>query len=526
MSEPLDKGGPGIDTDVQRSKIEYTPDIGYVRETRVTDVDLDDLSMGYKNADSNRPSLCIYRLNKLKKAYQDMHELIEPRLKDDVVFIEDEPVVSDAISSFTNGKFTDRITFDIYKSAIDKAHSDSNAATIVSRYEEYHSGPDGKTEAELYRVVSRSEKHWKQFSDLTFNILTGSENPSEKQISRVKEEEEHKLSKWADLERERTLARGSITRLTDEGKEDSVEAGIAINTFNSATKDINNLRDDPKLYMSSVSSAAANDGETQINNMRNIVMSTISNTFDDMLECFIIKIIKQALAGPQYLQDYSGARDIINELSVSQSREANSKIKDTNLDTNDIKSNLDQSISQLKSIRVLLRAKIFDMGILAKSPMGILLQILEGPINELQSTILRVYSDMKSRITSPVMDWLYHMSNDEHIECNPYEVFAEMVLDVVDEVDGKFKRHIMDLFKLTKQINGVGSDFLSQVKEKSKIRDTYQVLDKLIQGLENVRNNLDNLQVNSLDELARRIIKSNGWDISYDKVSRTIRSTL
>jgi hypothetical protein len=192
------------------------------------------------------------------------------------------------------------------------------------------------------------------------------------------------------------------------------------------------------------------------------------------------------------------------------------------IDIKKVKDNIEKTVKWLGYTKIALKVGINGFDLDVKSLAGVVLNLLDGPMQRLESEIISTYTKLRTEVTKPLIDLLNQFSKDPDTECLPIEKLGESIMNIIEGYDTKFKQAITDFFKLSKYTDSMQSTHYNGLSKKESLRKTYKVIDVIEQKLSQVLLNIDNFPVSAVDTWVVFIIESAGWDYSYDAVTDKI----
>lgn len=512
------KDFPGIDTSYERSKIEYKPVLEYVKDTRLVEQEEAEIDDGLLLAKIMPPAEAHERTENLAKGFSDLQSLLEKRLANVSVVVDpsENPNASNALQNI--GVQNNTITFPMYKQALFK--NDSDSIYIAEAYEDAHSGIDGKIEVEAYQIVVANKLHWENHSKFLKEVI-----PNDKKL------DEDILNEWSKQEREKAKIESKLSSLIADGKGDSLEAAIEeekLSIFKIYLEEFNNH---PYQHISRATHHKADFGEKDLQDFKTLVNRTVSDRIGGDVACFIKAMLTNSvrIKSPSAPINIKGP-DIIYNLSASQNRlrAVDTPPDDSSGDsTSDLKSAILNAIKLLEAVCLLLTYKLTKETLGMKAVKGQLLGILGGALQPVQQAIVRAVSRLSTEISNPVRYWLSNVAKTTSLSnCMPFEDFAEILFDAVEDVEESFNDIIMDFFKFSNQASSIQRQLMEQLKEKEQYRTYFKILNQVIKELERLYSDPKVLSVEDIDFTTLKLISENRWDETYDRIEDRVKKII
>lgn len=527
----------GIDTEVERSRIEYTAQLRYIKDTVLSDQDAEapsdevDYSLHQFTIDS--PLSAIERLDTVTLNATSLVLELERRLAADVISIDPDeyPAVSTAIKQYCLLNRDDvvyndnRINFTMYKKALAEESTNPVAATITSAYEDAHSRVDGKIEAELYKTVVGLQDFCSGFQQSLVKSFTsaqlidiGTSDPK----ARVEDAQLKINNEWVALDRKRSDLEGKMY-----SEQDPVISNGYLNELNAVKDKMKGIQASPIVEITAGAHHRITELSDSISRIKSTVLSTVMDEFQGMMCCFIKKFIAQAIDNPAVTAQFN-TPDTIHDYSVSVQKTGSKQVDTSKTlsevcdDIRKVKAGVDQYIKYIEGVKVGLSFLNNGYDLDLKGLLGQFLTILQGPITLLENMIISTYTQLKTTALQPVTDFLTRMAKDPDTQCLPIEALGEQLMNVINGYDQKFKDAMLDFFKLSKYMGNIGSKHITIIKDKKKVKSLYQVVCKIQDILTYISNNLDNFPIGKIESMITQSVKDNGWDWVYDSATDTV----
>lgn len=530
----------GIDTILERSKIEYKPELSYTKSPNLVDDDgevevPEELDVTLHEISILTPSMALERVEAIEDGYKELITHCEKVLATHVIQIDpdEKPQVSEAIIKACplnkDGVVynEDKINFTMFKQAVEGTYKSSLDAQIREAYEEANSGPYGLVEAEMYASLRISEQHWANFKKTLIKTYTDTslmdpDKTGDEAKKSLVDNQTKMLQGWVDADKEKVQLQKSLESMKNDTSPDQDLIDKTQKRIDELDAKLAGFKDHPSVAISSVAHHRADSAEGILEKTRWTLLATVADSFNGMICCFIRKIIAKALDIPQLAKPNVSPQDLIHDLSISQYKTGSSdqeviiKVRDIKEDIQKLKENVDGIIKDLKYVKVGLHYLMNGINIDLKSILGQILQLLEGPLNVVQNLIITTYTKLKAEATDPIFDWMKKMGEDPDTECLPFEQLGEVLAEALTSFDEKFRQAVLDLFKFTHLLDGMQEIHIAGISKKQGLRAVYQVIDKIVESLEGISKNLENFPVNSVEKMILELMKTNGWDYVYD----------
>lgn len=532
----------GIDTEIERNKIDYKPNITYTKLYDIQPIaplEIQDIDIEYIK--SQTPSVSLYRVSKIVEEYSNIKKELEARLYNDIIEIDIDryPQISEAIIKKCplnkDGVIynDDKINFTMYKKALGDSN-DKDSALIVDAYEEHHAGINGKFEVELYKIVDLEMKNWENTLTMLLNSYADSTTDDitletiQKSLGR---EDPPIVELWTDLEYQKKKIRDRID--SDEFDQlDALEQELLKMKLQSLESKTDSIRKSKKFEIARMANYIASDGENNLAKVKNVLRMTACDLMGGTVDCFITKMINQLLSG-QNSKIVSGA-DVIGRVSqdigmindIMNVNDINDRLS-KGKDFDKVKEVLDEAIKVVRVIKSHLKYAIIGVDISMKSIVGKLLEIVNGIISKVAELVLNEIGKLVDNLAMQGYQILGNMLNSVEDDCISYEELGNYIYDGIEDIQEKFHKLLLDVYKLANLNNNAEDKGLSLIMNKQWIRVAYLISDAIERQLVVIRDNIYDIKNISVRKMADDITRELGLDITWSSIeNKFVKSTL
>lgn len=488
-------GGRGIDTQFERERIEYNPLLSYIKEyiySEGTRFGKDFVIPEEVNSFiSKSPTVTLSKLDESVVMHDYVIEKIENILANDSVQISSLELPEEEMSQVIEFCEGNQIRFRDFKRAVENIESE-NAIVVVEAYEAFHSNITGRFEALLYRPLYFSRREVKlSVSKLEEFFLDIAPESIEGEVrSAIKEGEQSFAKELLRVKREKELLQSQISEIEDAAN--STERGPVVDRYESLKSQLDEvlkqertLEINPLAITSKLFYERAQESNRFAEKAYGLVMHTLADSFHGMLGYFIKKVVK------------------INQSSNT-------------FDTEAFRHEVQRVIMYCETIKKALVYSSIGFSLKGISASNVFYDIVNGFVDKILSQSLRLFYELKTQITLPIHSWLIDLAEiDPDIEYTPVSRLANLLLDILDQIENQFKNTIMDFKRNSLKKRKESSLIIELVGEKKWVSDLYIVLDEISRDLRHIAS-IPNLEEFVLDKWVSSLIVSNGWDKRYD----------
>jgi hypothetical protein len=174
-----------------------------------------------------------------------------------------------------------------------------------------------------------------------------------------------------------------------------------------------------------------------------------------------------------------------------------------------------------------LKYAIIGVDISMKSIVGKLLEIVNGIISKVAELVLNEIGKLVDNLAMQGYQILGNMLNSVEDDCISYEELGNYIYDGIEDVQEKFHKLLLDVYKLANLNNNAEDKGLSLIMNKQWIRVAYLISDAIERQLVVIRNNIYDIKNISVRKMADDITRELGLDITWSSIeNKFVKSTL
>lgn len=437
-------GLPGIDTDYERSQLDYRPDIKWERPELTSEWGNQSSGAEILIDELTRPALADLWKNFLQVVTElkELEESLAEKLKDANVGIP-EGFMSDLHMAAAKYGYTvqDHIPFSLYKTALGQKNS-LERQLIVDLYEDFHSDVTGDLLAEIYPDVFEMQQDWDDifrflnkgvFAQLVTNSDLPKEASAEQSIDQIVKAEELMNEKYRNVSKELGDTNESlrVSYLHSLPEEDLFLIQRDLSRLQKTFADV-----ERRIYTKK-ESIELSDSKTKraLTNIGVIKYAMDTDPYKDERRSILISLLKPYLAG--------------------------------------------QSIEKgLRKIQALLKLSI-DGKNSSITDMKVNLRNLSGRENRQRINGALVNGiHLRNEVSGDVLDSIHMIEDDA--ELVGFGKVASHIADSLQISRGLFKENASDFYKMHTMESEVRLEKVGSLIEKDSAREVYKLLDTLI----------------------------------------------
>jgi tetratricopeptide (TPR) repeat protein len=458
--------GRGIDTPQERNAIEYRPKLRYERKELILPTSRPRKSQ--KAESSSLDDTEIYStagtLQEILALIDKINSLItycESKLATKVVQIDvdKEPHVSEAIARVCpinkDGVIynNDKINLSIYNNSV--KHNDADHALVARRYENEMAGLDGMIEGEALKLLRKLKSSYEDVISFIKKLLNKDNNKDiSSLIPEISDEEDRAVERYNEL----------LDKYFDL-KEHIESEELNYEEYNAIQKAISTIEKELKRISTSYNSIGkfsylihtkTSSLFRWYDKLDSTIKSTVSDTFNDMVCCFLKKIFNSV------------------EINVNSPEIDSPEI---DLDGLDEKiENINKVIDGLKVVLTFGMDKRVKVGKYIDSKLD---SLLDEAMTSAQNAINDALFKLKTSINEPIVEFLDKLVSDYEDSCLPVEQMANLVMDIIEEIEEKYTKQLVNMCQLDDLEVHLFEERLENLYEKKVTRDFYNLLDTL-----------------------------------------------